>query len=306
MLAVTERPLVTAQRNEPKNTLFYSAPRGESAMSVLKKGAVGAEVKGIQLRLNTRLQPSPKLNVDGRFGAQTEAAVIRFQRENHLVADGLVGPKTRAALAQSPRTPPPPNLAKFVAELGTLDDFVLHVAALETPGKSTAAVLSGLTDFFGTSGSKRYLLVKGDKTGVVDFRHFFAAATESYNSGQSQGKLGIGLGGSPGRAVLLGVGNEIGQCVGEAIQWKLNSCFSPEDLGSNRLGAEFGELLKIREATAAKPKVSQLLREYFAKLQPVGPDNVNAIKTPGRWDLALETLVAVLGGIGDVLVPRAY
>ena len=71
-------------------------------MSVLKKGATGPEVKGIQLRLNTRLKPSPKLEPDGKFGPKTEAAVIQFQRSNGLAPDGIVGPKTRAALTALP------------------------------------------------------------------------------------------------------------------------------------------------------------------------------------------------------------
>lgn len=275
-------------------------------MSILKKGSIGPNVKGIQLRLNTRLKPSPKLNPDGNFGPATEAAVIRFQKENGLVPDGSVGPKTLTALAAPPKSPPPPNLTKFVAELGTLDDFVRHVAALEATRSSNSAVLAGLTDFFGTAGHKRYLLVKGDKVGVIDFRHFFAAATESYNSGQSRGKLGIALSGSPGQTVLLGVGNEIGQCVSEALAWKLNSCFSQEDLGSNRLGAGFGEMVKIREAEADRRKISQLLREYLTRSQPLPPDKVNSIKTSGRWDVALEALAAIVAGIGDILVPRAY
>src|SRR5262245_43954117 len=61
--------------------------------------------------------------------------------------------------------------------------------------------MDGLTDFFGTTGRKCYLLVKGDKAGGVDLRHHFAAATESDNSRQSGGKLGVKLGGSPGQAV---------------------------------------------------------------------------------------------------------
>jgi hypothetical protein len=275
-------------------------------MSVLKKGSTGPEVKGIQLRLNTRLKPSPKLNVDGHFGLSTEASIIRFQRENGLVADGLVGPKTRVALASPPKTPAPPNLSKFVAELGAVDDFVQQVAVVEATRNSTSAVMDGLTDFFGTSGRKRYLLVKGDKVGVIDFRHFFAAASETYNSGRSVSAIGVPLGGNPGQTLLLGVGNELAQCVSEAIAWKLNSCFSAEDPGSNRLGAGFGEFVKTREAGATTQKVSQLLREYLKRYQPVPPDKVNSIKTSGRWDVALEALAAIVAGVGDILVPRAY
>jgi len=274
-------------------------------MALLKKGSSGPEVKGIQLRLNTRLKPSPKLKADGIFGKLTEGAVIRFQKESGLTADGLVGPKTRAALSALPKGPPPPNLAKFIAELGTVDDFVLHVASVEATRSSRGDVLGELSSFFGTSGRKRYLLVQGDKVGVIDFRHFFAAAAESYNSAMSA-KSGLKMGGSPGQAVLLGVGNEVSQCMSEAYAGKFNSCFSKEDLGSNRLGAEFGELVKVKEAEASNQKVSQLLRTYLARSQPVGPEKVSTIKTSGRWDQALEVLSAIVAGIGDILVPRAY
>ena len=275
-------------------------------MSVIKKGSIGPEIKGIQFRLNTRLKPSPKLNVDGNFGPKTETAVIRFQRETGLAADGIVGPKTQAALSAPPKAAAPPNLSKFILQLGTLDDFVRHVIILEATRNSNSAVMNGLTDFLDTAGKKRYLLVRGDKVGVIDFRHFFAAATESYNSSQSRDKMGVSLGGNPGQAMLLGVGNEISQCFNEAIAWKLNSCFSEEDLGSNRLGAEFGEFVNIRENEASTQKISQLLREYLIKYHPITPDKVSSIKTSGRWDVAMETLAAIVAGIHDILVPRAY
>jgi hypothetical protein len=275
-------------------------------MADLKKGSTGAAVKGIQLRLNTRLKPSPKLNVDGVFGSKTLDAVVRFQRQHSLAADGIVGGKTLAALAAAPKDVTPPNLSKFVAELGTIDDVVRQVTLLEATRKSPQDVMSGLNNFFKTVNGKRYVLVGGDKVGIIDFRHFFAAATESYNSAQSSWKFGVNLGGSPGQAVLLGVCNEIGQCLTESSAAKVKSCFAAEDLGSNRLGAGFGELLKVREAEARAPRVSQLLREYIAKYRPLSPDKTSAIRTADRWDVAMEALAAVVAGLGDILVPRAY
>lgn len=38
------------------------------------------------------------IRVDGVFGAKTESAVTRFQKKSGLMADGIVGPATRAAL----------------------------------------------------------------------------------------------------------------------------------------------------------------------------------------------------------------
>lgn len=59
--------------------------------NTLRRGAMGPLVKQIQ----TRLQISP---VDGVFGPYTEAAVREFQRAHGLVPDGIVGPKSWAAI----------------------------------------------------------------------------------------------------------------------------------------------------------------------------------------------------------------
>lgn len=59
-------------------------------MNVLKLGSKGKEVEDLQKYL--------KIKVDGDFGPKTEDAVKKFQKENKLVADGIVGEKTWNAM----------------------------------------------------------------------------------------------------------------------------------------------------------------------------------------------------------------
>lgn len=69
----------------------------------LQQGAKGTEVKELQFLLQKAEDISPqvgnplKLNVgtiDGDFGAKTKAALVKFQNDRNLVADGIVGAKT--------------------------------------------------------------------------------------------------------------------------------------------------------------------------------------------------------------------
>ena len=66
-------------------------------MAVLKSGSKGREVTALQENLN-KAGVKPKLNVDGKFGKKTEAAVKDFQKKKGLKADGVVGKKTEGAL----------------------------------------------------------------------------------------------------------------------------------------------------------------------------------------------------------------
>ena len=59
-------------------------------MELYKLGSRGAVVKQIQTALH--------LIADGIYGQNTKAAVEAFQREHNLTADGIVGPATLALL----------------------------------------------------------------------------------------------------------------------------------------------------------------------------------------------------------------
>jgi peptidoglycan hydrolase-like protein with peptidoglycan-binding domain len=61
-----------------------------SKRPTLRRGARGELVKDLQVKL--------KLKADGIFGPNTEAKLREFQREHHLVPDGILGPKSWATL----------------------------------------------------------------------------------------------------------------------------------------------------------------------------------------------------------------
>jgi peptidoglycan hydrolase-like protein with peptidoglycan-binding domain len=81
--------------------------------TVLARGMMGWDVSVLEFFLARRkLQPGA---IDGRFTDRTAAAVRRFQRRKDLAIDGVVGPKTMAALRgrkqAQPPAPPPSMLA---------------------------------------------------------------------------------------------------------------------------------------------------------------------------------------------------
>lgn len=74
--------------------LLGAAP--STGFVMLKRGASGPAVTAVQQRLQAAgFSPGA---IDGKFGPGTESAVKMFQRARGLTVDGIVGPKTAAAL----------------------------------------------------------------------------------------------------------------------------------------------------------------------------------------------------------------
>lgn len=67
-----------------------------SAYAVSKYGSDSSEVSEIQQALSELGYYNG--NIDGKFGTQTQNAVIAFQKDNNLNPDGIVGDKTLSAL----------------------------------------------------------------------------------------------------------------------------------------------------------------------------------------------------------------
>lgn len=87
----------TGYRYRPTSYRNSSYYRDVSAADdgVLSLGDEGSEVSALQRRLSNLGYP---VAVDGVFGTATESAVISFQSDYGLSADGIVGPETDQAL----------------------------------------------------------------------------------------------------------------------------------------------------------------------------------------------------------------
>src|SRR5262249_46930872 len=87
---------------------------------LLSFGARGEDVEEAQGLLNDHPPTQfPLLATDGIFGPKTSARVREFQKNNNLVADGIVGPKTWKALRASQAPPAPPAAAAAPATRAT-------------------------------------------------------------------------------------------------------------------------------------------------------------------------------------------
>ena len=124
---------VYSSRNVHNYILFWlkdPCPYQEPT-SYLSKGSKGEGVKWLQWHLNKH---GASLDVDGKFGGLTRAAVVTFQMDNPpLVADGIVGEYTRRKLkiygAQDEIIRPNYKWASSLATRAYTLYIVLHHAA---------------------------------------------------------------------------------------------------------------------------------------------------------------------------------
>lgn len=68
-------------------------------VATLSIGARGPLVANLQRGLNKAFPAYSHLFIDGIFGNSTRVTLMEFQRRSRLTPDGIVGPKTKAALA---------------------------------------------------------------------------------------------------------------------------------------------------------------------------------------------------------------
>jgi putative chitinase len=110
---------------------------------VLRRGDEGESVGALQRRLGA-LGFSPGRR-DGRFGAATEAALMAFQRAEGLLADGVCGPLTWAALEPGVgAAPATDHAATLTVELVS---GMFPYTPLDAIARHLPAVVDGLREF---------------------------------------------------------------------------------------------------------------------------------------------------------------
>jgi len=93
----SESGLVISKICAPGQVITFQVGTQGLMPGTLKTGSKGSAVKVLQCILNSS-GASPALTIDGIFGLKTKTAVMAFQKSHGLVQDGIVGPKTWAAL----------------------------------------------------------------------------------------------------------------------------------------------------------------------------------------------------------------
>ena len=84
---------LVVDEKEPEDTIVVDR--------LLYIGTSGQDVVQLQKQLILLGYSCGSCGADGQFGKATQAAVIKFQKANGLVADGVVGPKTRSCINSS-------------------------------------------------------------------------------------------------------------------------------------------------------------------------------------------------------------
>lgn len=106
----------------------------------IKLGSKGSEVKKAQQLLIAKGYSCGTAGADGDFGAATYNAVKKFQAANGLEVDGIVGPKTWAALLKTEQTEPEKEPEKPTTPTGSTCTVELPIVKQGDNGFTVVAV----------------------------------------------------------------------------------------------------------------------------------------------------------------------
>ena len=91
----------SGKRNDYEDEYNYHTKEKKGSGSTYSKGSAGTAVKEIQTVLTKKKYSVGKSGTDGLFGKATEGAVVRFQIDQEIEYDGIVGKETARRLGVS-------------------------------------------------------------------------------------------------------------------------------------------------------------------------------------------------------------
>lgn len=96
--------------------------------AILQEGSSGLLVRQLQEKLaGAGFSPGP---IDGIYGPNTKAAVIRLQQARGITPDGIAGPQVWVALSPPPPPPPPMSEERIAPLQSTFFGFSMMETAL--------------------------------------------------------------------------------------------------------------------------------------------------------------------------------
>jgi peptidoglycan hydrolase-like protein with peptidoglycan-binding domain len=94
------KTMQTTNQAQAQLPLCYSLP------TLRRNDSSPAANKHVRYLQQSLVQKGYSLEIDGFFGAQTEQAVINFQKNNNIAVDGIIGQQTWATLGACISEPP--------------------------------------------------------------------------------------------------------------------------------------------------------------------------------------------------------
>ena len=171
-------PAETVQASSATSAVSSSASLFSGNYASLRKGASGDRVKIMQQALIQLKYLSGK--ADGKFGKQTQAAVIAFQKKQNLDPDGVAGKKTLTALekavsngstsstASSSSTAETAASAQSAASSSESQSATsaVTVASVSAPGASSVKLLHWYNDIKPNLKNGDHLLIYDPSSGL--------------------------------------------------------------------------------------------------------------------------------------------
>ena len=144
------------------STAAETTEQTTTSSSLIKKGSKGAKVKELQENLIKLGYDCGSYGADGDFGADTEKAVLAFQKDafpdNKAEWDGVVGKNTKAALEQAlAALKTKPSEEKKTKEKGNIVNFkggMQYVSAKAEIGTKARAGKAKITMIYPLEGAK--------------------------------------------------------------------------------------------------------------------------------------------------------